>query len=33
MPHNEFQLICDNDPAAAITPGLSLLGFLPRTIP
>ncbi len=26
-PHNEFQLIRDNDPAAAITLGLSLLGF------
>jgi putative membrane protein len=27
-PHNEFQLIRDNDPAAAIAPGLSLLGFV-----
>jgi putative membrane protein len=26
-PHNEFQLIRDNDPAAAIALGLSLLGF------
>jgi putative membrane protein len=26
-PHNEFQLIRDNDPAAAITLGLSLVGF------
>ena len=26
-PHNEFQLIRDNDPAAAIGLGLSLLGF------
>src|SRR6476620_8945999 len=25
--HNEFQLIRDNDPAAAIALGLSLLGF------
>src|SRR5262249_7847288 len=27
-PHNEFQLIRDNDPAAAIALGLSLLGFI-----
>src|SRR6478609_32183 len=27
-PHNEFQLIRDNDPAAAIALGLSLLGFV-----
>jgi putative membrane protein len=26
-PHNEFQLIRDNDPAAAIALGLSLVGF------
>jgi len=26
-PHDEFQLIRDNDPAAAIALGLSLLGF------
>ena len=26
-PHDEFQLIRDNDPAAAIAVGLSLLGF------
>jgi putative membrane protein len=26
--HNEFQLIRDNDPAAAIALGLSLLGFV-----
>src|SRR6201997_909895 len=26
-PHNEFQLIRDNDPAAAVALGLSLLGF------
>jgi putative membrane protein len=26
-PHNEFQLMCDNDLAAAIALGLSLLGF------
>src|SRR3954454_23964449 len=26
-PHNEFQLIRDNDPAAAIALGLSLIGF------
>ena len=26
-PHNEFQLIRENDPAAAIALGLSLLGF------
>src|ERR1700745_4312401 len=26
-PHNEFQLIRDNDPATAIALGLSLLGF------
>ena len=26
-PHDEFKLIRDNDPAAAIAPGLSLLGF------
>src|SRR5258705_11948354 len=26
-PHNEFQLIRDNDPAAPIPLGLSLLGF------
>jgi putative membrane protein len=27
-PHDEFQLIRDNDPAAAIAPGLSLVGFV-----
>jgi putative membrane protein len=27
-PHGEFQLIRDNDPAAAIALGLSLLGFV-----
>ena len=27
-PHNEFQLIRDNDPAAAIALGLSLVGFV-----
>ena len=27
-PHDEFKLICDNDPAAAIALGLSLLGFV-----
>src|ERR1700719_4831122 len=27
-PHDEFQLIRDNDPAAAIALGLSLLGFV-----
>ena len=27
-PHNEFQLIRDNEPAAAIALGLSLLGFV-----
>jgi len=27
-PHNEFKLIRDNDPAAAIALGLSLLGFV-----
>lgn len=27
-PHNEFQLIRDNQPAAAIALGLSLLGFV-----
>ena len=27
-PHNEFQMIRDNDPAAAIALGLSLLGFV-----
>ena len=27
-PHNEFQLIRENDPAAAIALGLSLLGFV-----
>ena len=27
-PHNEFQLIRDNDPAAAVALGLSLLGFV-----
>ena len=27
-PHNEFQLIRDNDPAVAIALGLSLLGFV-----
>src|SRR6201986_710979 len=27
-PHNEFQLIRDNDPAAAIALGMSLLGFV-----
>src|SRR3984885_82158 len=27
-PHDEFQLIRDNDPAAAISLGLSLLGFV-----
>ena len=27
-PYNEFQLIRDNDPAAAIALGLSLLGFV-----
>src|SRR5260370_17047238 len=27
-PHNEFRLIRDNDPAAAIALGLSLLGFV-----
>ncbi len=27
-PHNEFQLIRDNDPAAAIALGFSLLGFV-----
>jgi len=27
-PHNEFQLIRDNDPAAATALGLSLLGFV-----
>src|SRR5271169_3913076 len=26
-PHNEFQLIRDNDPAAAIALGLSMIGF------
>ena len=26
-PHDEFQLICDNHPAAAIALGLSLIGF------
>jgi putative membrane protein len=32
-PHNEFQLIRENDPAAAIALGLSLLGFtLPSAI-
>jgi hypothetical protein len=29
-PHDEFQLIRDNDPAAAIALGLSLLGFVLR---
>ena len=28
-PHDEFALIRDNDPAAAIALGLSLLGFTP----
>ena len=33
-PHNEFQLIRDNDPAAAIALGLSLTGFaLPPVTP
>jgi putative membrane protein len=27
-PHDEFKLICDNDPAAAIALGLSLIGFV-----
>jgi putative membrane protein len=27
-PHNEFQLIRDNDPAAAVALGLSLIGFV-----
>src|SRR4029078_8068922 len=27
-PHDEFQLIRDNDPAAAVALGLSLLGFV-----
>jgi putative membrane protein len=27
-PHNEFQLIRDNDPAAAVALGLSLVGFV-----
>ena len=27
-PHDEFKLICDNDPAAAIALGLSLVGFV-----
>jgi putative membrane protein len=27
-PHDEFKLIRDNDPAAAIALGLSLLGFV-----
>ena len=27
-PHDEFKLICDNDPAAAIALGFSLLGFV-----
>ena len=29
-PHDEFKLIRDNDPAAAIALGLSLLGFVCR---
>lgn len=27
-PHDEFKLICDNHPAAAIALGLSLIGFV-----
>ncbi|MGN6410331.1 MAG: DUF350 domain-containing protein [Nitrobacter sp.] len=27
-PHDEFKLICDNNPAAAIALGLSLIGFV-----
>src|SRR4029079_3898288 len=31
-PHNEFQLIRDNDPAAAIALGCSMLGFVARLV-
>src|SRR4029079_9138868 len=31
-PHDEFRLIRENDPAAAIALGLSLLGFAPPVV-